>query len=178
MEISKTKSIRFGKLVEKSGKPEVVTLWADPKCDRSFMELVKKKRVATIVQRPKGNKKDFGYVGFHPQPFAAFMVFPKPLSEDEGRPIIGIKYELLEAPGPSKRFEPKIIPFQKPVLKKPIEELFRVKILRTIRQHLIFDVKGLNASEAKTTALAAAEEVKLPAETNKVRNKIIAIELQ
>jgi len=90
------REIRFGKLVETSGNPEVVTLWADPKTDRAFMKLVKELRVLTVIQKPTGTQKDFGLIGFHPQPFCSYLVFPRRIKEEGEVRVIGIKYDLLK----------------------------------------------------------------------------------
>jgi hypothetical protein len=175
MESSKVKAVRFSQLVESSGKPEVVTLWADPKKDQSFMRLVKKRRVVTIVQKPAGTRKDFGYVGFHPQPFAVFLVFPKALKPDEGLQIIGIKYDLLKSPSPQKGFPPKIVNVPRTAAKKPPENSFNVRILRILSQELDLEVKGQNMTEAKAKAIVAALEQSLPPRTTKISDKVIEI---
>ena len=175
MASSQAKTIRFSELVETSGKPEVVTLWVDPKSDKPFMDLVKRKRVVTILQKPTEGKADFGLVGFHPQPFATFMVFPRMLKCDEGLRIIGIKYELLDFPHATKSFEPRILKAPEAVPKRSTEKTFNVRILRTLSQELEFQVRALSLSEGKTKALAAADGQELPAETKKVSDKIIEI---
>src|ERR1022692_1218616 len=38
LESLERKAVRFSQLVDSSGKPEVVTLWADPKKDQAFMQ--------------------------------------------------------------------------------------------------------------------------------------------
>src|SRR5689334_196129 len=89
------KEIRFGELVNRTGKPEAVTLWSDPKQDRGFMKAVRDNRVATLIQQPFIKKKDFGEIGFHEDPRAAYLIFPKPLPKGEAAHVVGIKYELM-----------------------------------------------------------------------------------
>jgi len=90
------KEIRFSKLIQTAGKPEVVTLWEKPKSSSAFMEAVNENRVVTVVQNPTGNKKDFGTTGFHQEKFATYLVFPKRIPKLDDVHIIGIKYELLQ----------------------------------------------------------------------------------
>lgn len=172
-------SVRFLQLVAESGIPEVVTLWADPRKDRAFMKLIKGKRVATIVQKPTGTKKDFGAVGFHPQPFAMFLVFPKILKSADGTKIIGIKYDVLQTANPRKSFQPTLVP--RPVPKpeslpsKPVEKIFRGRIIRRLSQELAFEVKARNSGEARTKALQTVSEQEIPAHTKKAGDKIVEI---
>jgi len=60
------------------------------------MRLVGEGRIVTLIQTRRSSKKDFGFIGFHPQPYAAFLAFPKPLKETDNLRVIGIKYGLLE----------------------------------------------------------------------------------
>jgi hypothetical protein len=53
------RTVRFAALVQKSGKPEVATLWTKPEEDKAFMDAMKHNRVLTVAQRLKGNKKGF-----------------------------------------------------------------------------------------------------------------------
>src|ERR1041385_729850 len=90
-------SIRFNELVKTAGHPEPKLLWSDPRRDRQFMKAVSQNRVLTVIQGPASKKKDFGEIGFHQQPRAAYFVFPKSLPAREGR-VVGIKYDLIEQP--------------------------------------------------------------------------------
>lgn len=92
------KDIRFGELVKTSGKPEVISLWTDPKENRSFMKAVKENRVLTLIQEPTSKKKDFGRIGFHQEPYASYLIFPRPLPTGTKPRVIGIKYDLVEQP--------------------------------------------------------------------------------
>ena len=75
MKVLKTKTVRFAEAVEKSGKPEVYTLWQKPKADRHLQSLMKNSRVMTILQSESGT--DFGLVGFREKKGARYLVFPK-----------------------------------------------------------------------------------------------------
>jgi hypothetical protein len=139
------------------------------------MRAVKKKRVLTVVQKPTGNKKDFGYIGFYPQPFAAFLVFPQSLKPAEGTRIIGIKYDLLELPEPQKpaRAEPVKEPKPKPL---PAPKPFRVQLRRTLEQELTIPVHALNPAEAKEIALSVESEKPMPVDTRKLKVRVLGIE--
>jgi hypothetical protein len=169
--------VRFAQLVKDSGKPEVMTLWADPKKDNTFMQLVKKHRVLTVVQKPTGNKKDFGFIGFHPQPFASFMVFPKSLAEAEGVQVIGIKYDLIAElkPGLLRIFKPQKSAKFKPAPKAPVIKTFQAKIERTLTQLLEFDVAAVTIADAKKKAIVQAEEHDVPENCVKTRERILDI---
>ena len=58
------KEIRFAELVNRAGKPEVITPWSDPKQDRGFMKAVRENRVVTLIQQPSTKKTDFGEIVF------------------------------------------------------------------------------------------------------------------
>lgn len=96
MEKETRKTIRFAQLLKYSGLPQQVTLWADPKHDREFMRAVREKRVVTLVQQNVGTKKDYGLVGFNPQPLTVFLVFPEQIPFPAESKVVGVKYELLD----------------------------------------------------------------------------------
>ena len=92
------KKTRFGDLVRESGRPQPFTLWTDPKHDRSFSQAVKANRVLTVIQEPGSKHKDFGIIGFHEQPHASYLVFPRSLSKENNSRVIGLNYQLIELP--------------------------------------------------------------------------------
>src|SRR5690242_13529462 len=92
------KEVRFRKLVDVSGKPQIVSLWSDPKRDRDFMKAIKEHRVLTVIQEPRTHKKQFGKPGFHQDPRASYLIFPKPLPVDPESRVIGISYDLTAEP--------------------------------------------------------------------------------
>jgi hypothetical protein len=89
------KTVRFAELVAKAGEPESYQLWVPAAKDPVFRRAVKGYRVLTVHQENVGTKKDFGVVGFHEEPQAQFLVFPKSIREFEGRRVVGVKYDLL-----------------------------------------------------------------------------------
>ena len=91
MKLLKTKNTRFSEIVAASGKPEVYTLWRDPKSDRQLQKLIKAQRIATVLKSDAGT--DFGQVGFKVRKGATYLVFPKSLKRFENHRIIGIKWD-------------------------------------------------------------------------------------
>lgn len=89
------KTVRFAELVATAGAPESYQLWMPPAKDPVFQRAVKAHRVLTVHQENVGTKKDFGVIGFHEEPHARFLVFPKSIREFEGRRVVGVKYGLL-----------------------------------------------------------------------------------
>ena len=94
--MDKPKTVRFAELLKYAGTPRQITLWADPKHDREFTRAVREKRIVTLVQHNVGTKKDYGLIGFKPQPLTVFLLFPKPIPFPAGSKVVGVKYELLE----------------------------------------------------------------------------------
>src|SRR5215510_9723232 len=117
------KTIRFGDLVRESGRPEAVTLWTDPKKDRTFSKAVHENRVLTVHSDPASHRKEYGQIGFHEEKGAAYLVFPKSLRKDSGSRIVGINYQLAEdaSPGgPLAREAPPRRATPKPKKVKPV----------------------------------------------------------
>jgi hypothetical protein len=94
-------TVRFSKVLEACGKPDIHLLLIDPAKDKTLQAAIKSDRVMTIYQQ--SGSTDHGVVGFEQGRSRQFLVFPKPLKSFQGQRIVGIKYELLEdAPGPKK----------------------------------------------------------------------------
>ena len=94
MKLLKTKSTRFAEVVEAAGKPEVYTLWQDPKQDRHFQSMIKNDRVMTLLKSSAGT--EFGQAAFKSAKGATYLVFPKSLKQFENHRIIGIKWDEVE----------------------------------------------------------------------------------
>src|SRR4029434_8846560 len=97
MELMKVQTARFKEVVEKSGVPEVLTLWQDPKKDKSFQKILGEERLLTVHQTVVASQKHFAEVGYRPSPNATYLVFPKSLKPFAGKRIVGIDYQLLKA---------------------------------------------------------------------------------
>ena len=94
-------TVRFSKVLEACGKPDIHLLLIDPAKDKTLQAAIKSDRVMTLYQQPGGT--DHGIVGFEQGRSRQFLVFPKPLKSFQGQRIVGIKYEMLEdAPVPKK----------------------------------------------------------------------------
>lgn len=98
MELIKVKTARFRDVVAKCGRPEIVTLWQNPKKDSKFQKALKEGRVMSVHQAVVGSKKDFAEVGFVDEGHIALLIFPKSLKEYSGRRIVGVDYDLVEQP--------------------------------------------------------------------------------
>src|SRR5689334_10923821 len=91
------KTIRFGELARGSGRPQVVTLWVEPKKDRNFSKAIDENRVLTVLTDPGSHRKEYGRIGFHQQEGAIYLVFPKELPPPESvERVVGINYQLTE----------------------------------------------------------------------------------
>ncbi len=95
MKLLKAKTARFTEVVDKSGKPEVYTLWQKPSADRHFQSLNKNNRVMTILKSESGT--DFGLVGFKERKGATYLAFPKSLKRFADKRIVGINWELVKS---------------------------------------------------------------------------------
>ena len=95
MKVLKTKTMRFAEILEKSGQPEVYTLWQKPKTDRRLQSLIKSNRVMTILQSEGGS--DFGLVGFREAKGARYLAFSKSLKRFMDRRVVGIDWDFVSA---------------------------------------------------------------------------------
>ena len=189
--VSQKKTVRFDALVKSSGQPEQVTLWTKPEDDPDFMKAVKQKRVATVIQTNVGTKKDFGVVGFEVKKNAAYLVFPKSLSEENGSKIIGIKYERLAASEPEGPvFKPKGkthpgIPMREKRDNRLVKDArsseaaekarlftFSAEVVVTATQKSNIEVEAASASAAEKLIRARAKEVPFDASSAKIVRKV------
>jgi len=93
MKLLKTKTVRFSLVIEKSGKPEVYTLWQKPSADRHLQAQLKNNRVMTILKTESGT--DFGIAGFKEKKGATYLVFPKSLKPFADQRVVGIDWSLI-----------------------------------------------------------------------------------
>jgi hypothetical protein len=139
-------NIRFSKLVEHSGEPEVVTLWVSPETDSSFQKAIRENRVLTVQQKNVGIKKDVGVIGFEKRKSASYLVFPKALAHAPGIKVVGIKYDLISSPPPKDPIriaEPaRRKPEPKAVLEKKIKRQAQVRektFVATVRRTAVWE---------------------------------------
>lgn len=150
--------VRFRKLVDKAGRPQIVSLWTNPKRDRGFMKAVKEGRVLTIIQEPRSHKKDFGRPGFHQDPHASYLVFPKPIAVSPESRVIGISYELAVEPrvrdplpkGSRVAHSPKAGPGR-------TAKAFNVIVKRTAVIETSVEVQARSMAEARGKALSSVK---------------------
>ena len=87
-------TVRFSKVLEACGKPDIHLLLIDPAKDKTLQAAIKSDRVMTLYQQSGGT--DHGVVGFEQGRSRQFLVFSKPLKPFQGQRIVGIKYELID----------------------------------------------------------------------------------
>jgi hypothetical protein len=171
MKLVNAKTVRFARIVEACGTPELVSLWSAPEKDKQFMAAVKAHRVMTVKQPSVGSAKDFGIVGFHPEKDAAYLKFPKPLTNYENQRVIGINYDLvkdtvnlaagigLSRPGtekPQRRSvaqEKRHAVDSEAVARSDVEKIFQVRIRYTAEIELEKEIQAKSKTFARRIAL-------------------------
>jgi hypothetical protein len=88
------KTVRFSKVLEACGKPEIHLLLVGPGKDKTLQAAIRSQRVMTLYQG--GGQTDYGTVGFEEGRSRQYFIFPKSLRAFEDDRIVGIKYDLLE----------------------------------------------------------------------------------
>ena len=158
-------TVRFLKILEACGKPDIHLLLIDPAKDKTLQAAIKSDRVMTLYQQSGGT--DHGVVGFEQGRSRQFLVFPKPLKSFLGQRIVGIKYELLEeTPTPKKE------PVKKEAGKQPDEQPNEPASIKKDRepakqadQHKPTVIP--KPASAKREDIAPAKEEKLDQESDK-----------
>jgi hypothetical protein len=121
--------VRFTKVVEKCGKPQIHLLLSQPEKDRALQTAVKANRVMTVTQQSVGTKKDRGEIGFEATTGRQFLIFPMSLRAFAGKTVVGINYDLLSVPTLPKNQRAVPQPVKKAVpklVKKPSDKKGRV----------------------------------------------------
>jgi hypothetical protein len=95
VKLLKTKTVRFAEVVQKTGAPEVYTLWLKPAKDPKFQSFLKNNRVMTIQQSESGT--DFGFAGFKASKGGRYLVFPKSLKRFDNNRVVGINWDLVKS---------------------------------------------------------------------------------
>src|SRR5215469_13596519 len=108
-------TVRFSKVLEACGKPDIHLLLIDPAKDKTLQAAIKSDRVMTLYQQSGGT--DHGVVGFEQGRSRQVLVFPKPLKPFSRQRKVRIKYEPHEqTPTPKKE------PVKKEPAKQPDEQ--------------------------------------------------------
>ena len=94
------KTVRFTQVVERSGEPQVHTLWLPPEKDPELRRPQKNHRLMTVESSAAGTKTDIGTIGFEPTGPSPkqFLIFPKSLKPFDGARVVGIKFDLVAQP--------------------------------------------------------------------------------
>jgi hypothetical protein len=90
-------TVRFSKIVETAGKPNVHVLLVDPAKDPILQKAIKANRVMMVHQKTSGTKADYGAVGFEKGVMGQTLIFPKSLKSFADQRVVGINYDLLES---------------------------------------------------------------------------------
>lgn len=86
------KTVRFGSVITRAGKPEHHLTWSDPARDPMLLKAEKQLRLLTVHQQRRGAKKDFGVVGLEPSRDAQYFIFPRTLRSFRGARVVAIDY--------------------------------------------------------------------------------------
>ena len=175
MEPSTQKTARFKDLVEKCGTPEAYTAWVDPKRDSRFQAAWRENRVLTIHQNPTGHTKDFGVVGFHNEPNVGYLLFPKPLTEFEGRKIVGIAYDAVHTPPRGPVVKPSATKKKLVLHPGPGTKSFSVTVCVTAKMEYTETVNATSSAAAKEAALKAAESRELDISSAAITRSVVQV---
>jgi hypothetical protein len=174
------KTTRFGDLIRNSGRPRTLTLWTDPKKDHSLQQAIRDNRVLTVIQEPTNKHKDYGLMGFHQQPSAMYLIFPRALPAASDARVVGINYQLLEEPeitDPVRPGELKAKSKSKPQPLKPKPQpqksTFTVKIRRTAMVETDVKMEAENQEIAEKKALDWLKDRPFEVAESKITQEII-----
>src|SRR3982751_6415090 len=192
------KTRRFGDLVRDSGRPEVATLWTEPKKDRAFSKAIRENRVLTVESNPTSKRKDFGWIGFHEVHGGIYLVFPRALPKETDARIIGINYQLTDERPPkdpvTSEFEEALtrkakdrrekdarrdhrekVGMQEPAARPPKPKLktFQITVRRVATVEEKRRVKAETEEAAKAAGLEAVKEKRLKVGREDVRDEIV-----
>ena len=175
MEAPTSKIARFKDLVAKCGTPEAYTPWVNPKRDPRFQAAWRENRVLTVHQNVASHGKDFGVVGFHREHNAAYLLFPKPLKEFEGRKIVGIAYDAVLTPPRGPVVKPSAAKKKPHSRRSPGTRSFDVSVCVTATIEVIETVHATSSEAAKREALKAVESRDFDWSSAKVTQSVTGI---
>ena len=175
MDVPTNKTARFKDLVQKCGTPEAYTPWVDPKRDPHFQSAWRENRVLSVQQNTSGNAKDFGVVGFHKDNNVAYLLFPKPLTEFEGRKVIGIAYDAVHTPPRGPVVKPSAGKRKAHARPSPGTKSFSVTICVTAQLEHTETVNATSSAAARQEALKAAQSRDVDWSSAEVTRTIVGI---
>ena len=127
------KSVRFSKVVEKSGKPEVYLLMSET--DPDFHKALEAGKIMSLSDESHGSGTEYGTVGYDKKRHGQLLIFPKSLKSFSNARIVGIKYDLFADEGGHDEKETSATPGkrgkgrkEKPVKPKPGKQPKKEKI--------------------------------------------------
>jgi hypothetical protein len=91
------KNVRFSKVVEKSGKPEVYLLMSET--DSDFHKALDAGKIMSLSDESHGSGTEYGTVGYDKKRRGQLLIFPKSLKSFSNTRIVGIKYDLFAEDG-------------------------------------------------------------------------------
>src|SRR5688572_9975583 len=150
-------TVRFSEIMKAGGTPEIYLPLSDPKHDRDFMRAVREDRVLSIKQEPTGTRKDFGIVGFVPEKYVSYLIFPRSLKPFEGRRVIGIKYDALRQTQLSTEHA-SASPRSRSVKPKPRPKRFTATVRLTSTREVKVSVRAFDEEEARRKAEESARQ--------------------
>ena len=117
------KTVRFSKVVEKCGKPEVYLLMSET--DADFQKALHADKVMSLSDDSHGAGTEFGVIGYDKKRKGQLLVFPNSLKSFQEMKVVGIKYDLFaedEASEPT--------PKKKAKAKEPARKKAKVTVTR------------------------------------------------
>lgn len=87
------RTVRFSKVVQKAGKPEVYLLWTAADKDPEFKKALNAGRIMMVHQ--EHGQTDYGTAGYKKGANEQILIFPKSLAAFEGKKVVGVKYDLV-----------------------------------------------------------------------------------
>ena len=94
------KTVRFSKVVEKCGKPEVYLLMTET--DPEFQKALQATKVMSLSDDSHGAGTEYGTVGYDKKRKGQLLLFSKTLKAFEDVKVVGIKYNLFAEEEPSE----------------------------------------------------------------------------
>ena len=85
-------SVRFSKVVQKCGKPEVYLLMSET--DPEFHKALEADKIMSLSDESHGSGTEYGTVGYDKKRHGQLLLFPKSLKTFTDAKIVGIKYDL------------------------------------------------------------------------------------
>ena len=86
------KTVRFSRVVEKCGKPEVYLLMTET--DPEFQKALHADKIMSLSGDSHGAGTEYGTVGYDKKRKGQLLLFPKTLKAFEDVKVVGIKYDL------------------------------------------------------------------------------------